>query len=140
MPPPLSGAAVPEQQNTPRVLVVDDHHDGAESLGSFLKALGCDVRLGHSGDEALRVAPEFQPQLVILDIEMPGMDGYETARRLRSQEWSRKSVFASHSGRADPAIANLSKDAGRDHHIAKPGTAEAFEKMIQLVRERCRED
>jgi CheY-like chemotaxis protein len=131
---------VPNSQSTPRVLVVDDHHDGAESLGNFLEVLGCEVRLAHSGEEALRVAPTFQPQLVILDIEMPGMDGYETARRLRTQRWARSSVFASHSGSADPAIADLSKQAGCDEHIAKPAEAETFERILQLVRDRCAQD
>lgn len=128
-----------EEEPTPKVLVVDDHHDGAEALGDFLEVLGCEVRLVHSGPDALQVAPSFQPQLVILDIEMPGMDGYETARRLRLQEWAAKSVFASHSGGADPAIADLSKRAGCDHHISKPAASGAFEKILMTVRERCRD-
>ena len=131
---------MPEEQKKPRVLVIDDHHDGAESLGSFLEVLGCDVRLTHSGEEALRVAPTFQPQLVILDIEMPGMDGFEAARRLRAQQWARQSVFASHSGSADPAIANLSKQAGCDHHVEKPAQAEVFKRILEVVRERCADD
>jgi CheY-like chemotaxis protein len=116
------------------VLVVDDHHDGAQTLGEFLEVLGCDVRLAHSGAEALVLAPSFQPQLVILDIEMPGLSGLETARRLRSQSWSEASIFASHSGSTEPAIADLSKRAGCQHHIPKPAAAEAFAKLLEAVR------
>jgi CheY-like chemotaxis protein len=114
--------------------VVDDHHDGAETLGDFLAALGCDVRLAHSGLEALQAAPAFQPQLVILDIEMPGLSGLETARRLRAQPWAKRSIFATHSGSTDPAIADLSTQAGCQHHIVKPATIDVFEKLVKTLR------
>lgn len=119
----------------PRVLVVDDHHDGAQTLGEFLELLGCDVQLAYSGVEALAMAPGFQPQLVILDIEMPGLNGFETARRLLLQVWARHAVFATHSGSREPAIADLSKRAGCHHHIPKPAAAGVFEKLLEAVRE-----
>jgi CheY-like chemotaxis protein len=114
--------------------VVDDHHDGAETLGDFLGALGCDVRLAHSGAEALEAAPTFQPQLVILDIEMPGMSGLETAQRLRAQPWAKRSIFATHSGSINPAIADLSTQSGCQHHIPKPAPVTVFEKLVDVVR------
>jgi CheY-like chemotaxis protein len=123
----------------PKVLVVDDHHDGAEALGSFLSLLGCEVKLVHSGLAAVDEAPRFQPQLVILDIQMEGIDGIETARRLRAQPWARRSMFATHSASSDPAIADLSRDAGCEHHIPKPATGEVFERIVALVRERMLE-
>jgi CheY-like chemotaxis protein len=121
----------------PRVLVVDDHHDGAETLGEFLQVLGAEVRLAHSGAEALAEAPGFQPQLVILDIEMPGLSGLETARRLRSQPWAQAAVFATHSGSPEPAIANLSEQAGCQQHIRKPAAIEVFAKLLEAVRKQC---
>ena len=120
---------------SPRVLVVDDHHDGAEALGHFLRALGCEVRLAHSGAEALGIAPAFQPRLVVLDIEMPGMDGLETAKRLRSQPWAKRATLATHSGSTDPAIADLSKQAGCDHHIAKPAAGGVFEAILRALKD-----
>ena len=124
--------AAPSPQ--PRVLVVDDHHDGAEALGSFLSLLGCEVKLVHSGLAALEVAPRFEPQLVILDIQMGGIDGLETARRLRAQSWSHRPMLATHSASSDPAIADLSRAAGCDHHIPKPATGDVFERIVALVR------
>lgn len=116
-----------------KVLVVDDHHDGAEALGKLLSVLGCDVRLAHSGEEALEVAPAFRPRLIILDIEMPGMDGFETARRLRTQAWTHSCVFASHSGSTDPKIADISRRAGFQHHVPKPAKIEAFRKLVEAL-------
>ena len=113
-----------------KVLVVDDHHDGAESLGKLLEALGCDVRLAYSGDEALQIAPSFQPRLVILDIEMPGLSGPDTARLMRQQAWAHRAVFASHSGAADPKIADISRQAGFHHHLPKPAKLEAFRALL----------
>jgi CheY-like chemotaxis protein len=117
-----------------KVLVVDDHHDGAEALGTFLQLLGCEVRLVHSGEEALAVAPGYEPALVILDIEMPGISGLETARLMRSQPWARRSIFASHSASASPAIADLSREAGCHHHVPKPAVGDAFQKILAIVR------
>jgi len=79
---------------SPKVLVVDDHPDGAEALGNLLQALGCDVKVAFSGEDALAMAPEFRPRLVILDIEMGGLNGLEIARRMRKQDWAQASVFA----------------------------------------------
>jgi CheY-like chemotaxis protein len=117
------------------VLVVDDHHDGAETLGEFLQVLGCEVHIAHTGMEALDVAPTLHPELVILDIEMPGLSGFETARRLRLQPWAKHSVFATHSGSTEPAIADLSKQAGCEHHIPKPATVDTFRELIDTIRE-----
>lgn len=121
-----------------KVLVVDDHKDGAEALGDFLGLLGCEVRLVHSGEDALAVAPIFRPALVILDIQMRGMDGLETARLLRAQPWARQSVFASHTAAGDPAIADLSRKAGCQHHVPKPANAAAFEHILAIVRDQER--
>src|SRR5262245_39502181 len=65
-----------------RILVVDDNRDGAESLSMLLRLAGADVRVAHDGPQALEVFESYQPRVVLLDIGMPGMDGYEVARRL----------------------------------------------------------
>ena len=119
-----------------RVLVVDDHHDGAETLGIALQLLGCDVRLTHSGEEAIQVAPTFEPELVILDLNMPpGMDGYETAVQLRRQVWAVKATFVAHTGSSDPKVAENVKKAGFGYFVPKPANPGAFEAIVTALRE-----
>ena len=72
-----------EASNRTRVLVIDDHHDGGESLGILLGQMGCEVRVTRGGLEAIAAAPTFRPHLVITDINMLGLDGYQTTRRLK---------------------------------------------------------
>ena len=117
-----------------RVLVVDDHHDGAETLGILLDQLGCEVRLTHSGREAIEDAPAFEPELVILDLNMPGMDGYQTAIELRKQTWSAKAAFVAHTASTDPSVAEKVRKIGFSHFVPKPASASSFESIITALR------
>jgi CheY-like chemotaxis protein len=120
---------------SPKVLVVDDHPDGAEALGNLLQALGCDVKVAFSGEDALAMAPEFRPRLVILDIDMGGVNGLETARRMRKQDWAQASVFASHSGSVHPKIADISRKAGFHYHVAKPAQLDTFRHLLDALED-----
>ena len=124
-------------QLTPvRVLVIDDHHDGAETLGVTLELLGCHVRLTYSGEEAIEVAPTFAPELVILDLNMPpGMDGYQTAVELRKQTWSAKATFVAHTGSTDPSVAENVKKAGFGYYVPKPAEPAAFEAIVAAMHD-----
>ena len=120
-----------------RVLVVDDHHDGAEALGLLLQMLGCDVRLAHSGEEAITMAAAFHPRLVILDINMPsGMDGYETAIELRRQPWASSATFIAHTASAALSLVEDVRKAGFGHLIRKPAPSTAFEAIVTAMRPR----
>ena len=66
-----------------KCMVVDDDHQGAEVLGDFLRALGADVRVVYGGQQAIDMATHFEPRMVVLDLNMPTMDGFETCKRLR---------------------------------------------------------
>jgi len=117
-----------------RVLVVDDHHDGAEALGLLLQLLGCEVRLTHSGEEAIEVAPAFHPHLVILDINMgQGIDGYETAIELRRQPWASTVPFFAHTAAVAISVEDARK-AGFAHLIRKPAPSSAFEAIVAAMR------
>lgn len=124
------------QQPPPlRILVVDDHHDGAEALGMTLEYLGCEVHLTQSGEEAIKVAPTFAPQLVILDLNMqPGMDGYQTAAELRKQAWSTQATFVAHTGCTDTSVAEDVREAGFGYLIRKPARATEFEALVRTLR------
>jgi CheY-like chemotaxis protein len=119
--------------NPLRVLVVDDNRDGAETLGTILELLGCEVRLTYSGEEAVEDAPAFEPELVILDLNMPGMDGYQAVIELRKQTWPAKAAFAAHTASADPSVADKVRKAGFSHFVAKPANATAFEAIVTAL-------
>lgn len=106
--------------NAKRVLVVDDHEDAAEMLGLLIERLGYDVRTATDGCQALAVAGSFRPEIVIMDIGMPIMDGYETARRMRREPWAKKSCLVALTGWCSPDDLKEAVEAGFDRHIAKP--------------------
>jgi signal transduction histidine kinase/DNA-binding response OmpR family regulator len=103
-----------------RVLVVDDNVDAADSLGMLLRLGGCEVRLAHDGPAALEAAQAFRPQVVVLDIGLPGMDGYEVARQLRTLPSTRHSVLAAVTGYGRDEDRARSREAGFDYHLVKP--------------------
>jgi two-component system CheB/CheR fusion protein len=103
-----------------RVLVVDDNHDAADSLAMLLRLAEQDVRVAYDGSTSLAHAQEFQPELVFLDIGMPGMDGYEVARRLRQQPGLENAVLVAVTGWGQEEDRRRSLEAGFDGHIVKP--------------------
>ncbi len=102
-----------------RVLVADDNPDSAESLAILLQLLGHDVRAARSGPEALAVAADFRPHVALLDIGMPGMNGYEVARRLKAPGEPRV-VLVAVTGWGQEEDRRQATAAGFDHHLAKP--------------------
>jgi signal transduction histidine kinase len=102
-----------------RVLVADDNPDSAESTAILLRLLGHDVRAVGSGPEALAVAADFRPHVGVLDIGMPGMNGYEVARRLKAAAASRV-VLVAVTGWSQEEDRREATAAGFDHHLAKP--------------------
>ena len=115
----------------PRILVVDDNVDAAKSLSRLLERLyGQVVRVAHDGPEALAVAEEFRPEVVLLDIGLPGMDGYEVARRLRERpEFAGALIVALTGWGQDDELAR-SRDAGFDHHLVKPANPEVIRELL----------
>ena len=118
-----------------RVLVVDDHVDAAEALASFLALDGHDVRSVYDGPSALAVAAEFRPDAVLLDIGMPGMDGYEAARLLRAS-LGPDALIVALTGYAEDADAARSKAAQIDRHVLKPLDPREIGKILGLAKPR----
>jgi CheY-like chemotaxis protein len=119
-----------------RVLIADDDHDGARVLNTLLQLEGYEVRAVHGGQEALDAAREFKPDVVLLDIGMPKITGYEAARRLRQRygERCRCPVLIAVTGwkkASDKILANL---AGFDHHVAKPYAPADLLRLLANVR------
>ena len=103
-----------------RILVVDDHHDSANSLGALLKLSGANVRTAYDGETALEAIESYRPRVVFLDIGMPGMDGYEVARKARAESEGRDLTLIALTGWGQEERVRRSKDAGIDHHLVKP--------------------
>ena len=116
-----------------RVLVVDDNRDAAESMGILLKLLGADVHVAYSGAEALEALPAYRPDVVILDIGMPDMDGYEVARRIRRQPEFQKVTLIALTGWGQDKDRRQSQTAGFDYHLIKPADVDALQALLALV-------
>jgi signal transduction histidine kinase/ActR/RegA family two-component response regulator len=126
VPAPGAQATVPSASNasdaTPdyRVLVVDDNADAATSLAMVLRTRGMALRIAHDGNEALEQTDAFMPQVVLLDIGMPGLDGYEVARRLRDDPRHADVVLIAITGWSRLQDRKRGRAAGFDHHFRKP--------------------
>jgi PAS domain S-box-containing protein len=121
-----SGADGPEAaataRKTFRILVADDNVDAATTLASLLEMYGHDLRVAHDGPQGLQIAEQFHPEIVFLDIGMPGMTGYEVARRLRQMKALARSTIVAVSGWGTKDDRTRAEEAGFDMHFTKPVT------------------
>jgi signal transduction histidine kinase/DNA-binding response OmpR family regulator len=121
-------APVPEAARVPpaappprrRVLIVDDNTDAAHSLAMLMEIGGHETRLSYDGQSALTEAQKFQPEVVLLDIGLPGLDGLEVARRLRAMNLSPRPMLVALTGYGQNDDVRRSQEAGFDHHLVKP--------------------
>jgi PAS domain S-box-containing protein len=113
-----------------RILVVDDNPDSATSLAMILSLLGHDTRTANDGVQALEVADDFRPDLALLDIGMPKLNGYETARRIRQTEWGRDMLLAALTGWGQEVDRLRSSDAGFDVHLIKPVNVTDIQRLL----------
>lgn len=109
-----------------RILLVDDNEDANDSMAALLELLDYDVRTATDGTSALSMTEEFQPQLVLSDIGLPGMDGYQLAPALRRVAGERKIIIAAATGYGHASDRARSLAAGFDHHLVKPLDADAL--------------
>ena len=112
-----------------RVLLVDDNPDSTEPLSLLLQAKGHQTRVALQGDEAISIADEFQPNCVVLDLGLPGMDGYEVARRLRERHGPQLTLVAL-TGWAGKEVRAKAAEAGFDYHLVKPVNWEELEHIV----------
>jgi CheY-like chemotaxis protein len=112
-----------------RILVVEDNMDAADSLARLLEMFGHEVRVARDGPQALATAASWRPQCVLLDLGLPGMDGYEVARRLRQEAACHDSVVIAVTGHGRPQDRQQSRMAGIDHHLLKPVDLEVLQAL-----------
>jgi CheY-like chemotaxis protein len=103
-----------------RILVVDDNEDSAESLTLLLRLQGHLVESAHDGRHALEAAEQFRPDVILLDLGMPGMSGYEVCQEIRKQPWGGKMLLLAQTGWGQDQDRQRTKDAGFDGHLTKP--------------------
>jgi CheY-like chemotaxis protein/two-component sensor histidine kinase len=113
-----------------RVLVADDNRDSAESLGMLLELSGHEVHLAHDGIEALSIAGKKLPDVVLLDIGMPGMDGYEVAASIRREAWGSGMELIAITGWGQEEAKRKARSAGFDHHLTKPMDSAVLESIL----------
>ena len=124
-------AASPRARDPHRVLIVDDNDDAAETLRQLMEALGAgEVRTASNGSDALAAAAKLHPDIVLLDLSMPGMDGYEVARRMRAQPWGQEARVFALTGWGQEQHRRRSKEAGFDGHLTKPADLDALRAVL----------
>jgi PAS domain S-box-containing protein len=129
-PAPVRGAGLRR-----RILVVDDNRDAGDSLGMILRHLGADVRVARDGDEALEAFAAYAPAVVLLDIGMPGMDGYEVARRMRALNPGRPSALVALTGWGQEEDRRRAREAGFDHHLVKPAELHDIQALLASLED-----
>ena len=113
-----------------RILVVDDNYDSAESLALLLQLHGHEVRQAHDGVEAVEAAAAFAPEIVVLDIGLPKLNGYDAARQIRALPSGKRIVLVALTGWGQAADRQRSAESGFDLHLVKPVNPEALSKLI----------
>jgi CheY-like chemotaxis protein len=127
---PAGAGAAPVRR---RVLLVDDNQDVVRAFARLVRALGHDVEVTFSGDEALAVAERFRPDVVLMDIGLPGLDGYQTAAALRATPWGGGVRLIAVSGWARDADRRRAHEAGFDRHLTKPIDPDVLEALLREV-------
>ena len=118
-----------------RVLVVDDNRDAAASLAMMLRVMGNESKTAHDGLEAIEVAASYRPDIMFIDIGMPNLNGYETARKIREQPWGKTMVLAALTGWGQDDDRRKSEEAGFDYHLVKPAEPSLVEKILTSTAE-----
>ncbi len=131
-PTPLSrpAASEPISASSRRVLIVDDNEDGAESLAMLVTMSGHETRKAHDGIEAIEAAEQWRPDAILLDIGLPGMNGYEACRHIRETPWGKNMFLVALTGWGQEEDRHRSEEAGFDAHMVKPADHDVLMKML----------
>jgi PAS domain S-box-containing protein len=127
---PAEGADSAAAGSKRRILVVDDNRDSADSMALMLQLLGNEIWTAHDGLEAVELAEQFRPQVILMDIGMPGLSGYEATRRIREQPWGRDMIIVALTGWGQDTDRAKSREAGCDSHLVKPIDLADLEKLL----------
>ena len=124
---PMTPATAPRRF---RILVVDDNHDSALSMAMMLQIMGHDTRTAHDGESAVSTAETFLPEVVLLDIGLPKLNGYEVAQRIREKTWGQSMYLIAVTGWGQDEDRQRSSEVGLNLHMVKPVEPAALEKLL----------
>lgn len=116
-----------------RILIVDDNRDSADSLAMLLKMMGNETCAAYDGEEAVTGAHRFRPDVILLDIGLPKLNGYEACRRIRRLEPGNEMVIIAQTGWGQEEDRQRTHDAGFDHHLVKPVDPQALMKLLRSL-------
>jgi CheY-like chemotaxis protein len=133
---PRRVSAWPPARGRLRVLVVDDARDHADSLCAVLRLAGHEALGAYDGAEALRLASAHQPDVVVLDLGLPDLDGEEVCQRLRREPWGSALKIVALTGSCDPQDRDATRAAGFDHHLTKPVVPSSLLELIEPTARR----
>ena len=119
-------SAAPPDNAGLRILIADDLADIAETLSLLLTSMGHEVEVAADGHAALRLAEAWRPQVVVLDLGMPGLDGFEACRAIRAAPWGTGMTLIAQTGWGQPGDRRRTREAGFDHHLVKPVDVEVL--------------
>jgi CheY-like chemotaxis protein len=118
-----------------RILVVDDNQDAANSLAVLLSMWGYDCRVSYDGANALETVRDYHPDCLLLDINMPGMDGYAVARRLRQESDLARIKLVALTAYSDARHTQRIQEAGFDHHLVKPADTDELQRLLTMMEQ-----
>lgn len=113
-----------------RILVVDDNADSALSMGMMLSMMGHETRTAHDGEAAVSTAEAFRPHVVLLDIGLPKLNGYEVAQRIRQEKWGESMFLVAVTGWGQDEDRQRSEDVGMNLHMVKPVEPTALDRLL----------
>ena len=116
-----------------KILVVDDNHDSALSLAMMLSIMGHDTRTAHDGESAVSTAETFLPDVILLDIGLPKLNGYEVAQRIRETSWGTSMYLIAVTGWGQDEDRQRSSEVGLNLHMVKPVEPSALEKVLATL-------
>ena len=132
--PSANGTGTVELASHPkcRILVVDDNEDATVSLAMMLEIIGHEVYTAHDGETGVKLAKKWQPNIILMDLGMPRMNGYEAARHIRQETWGTRIILVALTGWGADDDRRKTQDAGFDRHLVKPVEPNA---LLQLLAE-----
>ena len=117
--------------------MVDDNEDAAESLAMILEIMGHEVRTAHDGEAGVAAAAAFRPEVILMDLGMPRLNGYEAARRIRSESWGAGLFLVALTGWGTDDDRQRTRDAGFDRHLVKPVDSNELVAVLDGVKDVC---